>query len=159
MNGHSTRESARWIKLAAHLGTRKCIPMFIFRGKKKNRWEKEGRDWKEIKGRRAGNRRRGGKERRVSFSRVGRRNSGWEIYRGRAESRKDSRRVKNSGEERKLGRRGNYEWWIDGGKVWEKGEAISRVNRKGTGIRTKVKKVIWFAKLSMELIDNNSFKM
>lgn len=26
MNGHSTRESARWIKLAAHLGTRKCIP-------------------------------------------------------------------------------------------------------------------------------------
>lgn len=43
----------------------------------------------------------------MSFSSVGRRNSGREIYRG---SRKDSRRVKNSRDEGKLGRRGrNYE--------------------------------------------------
>lgn len=54
------------------MDTRKCIPTRrcsfstdVESRKEKELAEKKGRDWKEIKGRRAGNRRRGGKERKV----------------------------------------------------------------------------------------------
>lgn len=88
------------------------FPRTLDRGKKKNSWEKEGRDWKEIKGRRAGNRRRGGKERKVlSSSSVGRRNWVTERYTEVGQSRGKIRGEWKIVEKRKL--RGNYEWWID----------------------------------------------